>query len=335
MSKKSDKRKRVDPNEYNKLCLSYKEKYKEKEVWKQIVYKGYTTNCAISNYGRIFNIDKIRIPNITKCNLHFATNIKIDGTKKTKCIGIYRLVALMFIPIPEKYIKMGYTIDELVVDHKRDGDKDNFQDNTIWNLQWLTHRENISKASSCGHRKPFERGFRDRLDGLILNGMDNKYIYMTLYEEYGYTKDEMKSMIQVRRRRLGKTLKDHYENDKKYVKKIDNMILNGMSNKEIAEKLNMDTSTRPAMRLLQYRRSILKKPANVSRYLNNADNEKMKELIASGMKNKEIIKYFHLENLDENEKTKLNKTISTRRYQYKKKYNEITSSRPFLSFAVT
>lgn len=302
---------------YNELCISYREKYKEKEIWKPVVIDDITSRYMISNYGRIFDIDKIKIPTIYFLNKHYWVTIKLDNGKRMN-MGVYRIVALMFIDVPEKYFELGYTKKDLFVDHIRDGEPDNFDDNTIWNLQWLTCRENTSKAAKCGIRSAFPNGFKEELDKMILDDCSNAEIYETLFDKYGYTKEELKADVQVRRRRLGKTLKEHHENDKEFVDKIDSLLKEGLSNDEIIEKLNMPDDGRASRRLLQYRRSLLKIPATSSKYLSNEDNELLKQMIMDGKKTKEIVKFFKLDNLPDNERKKFEATVGARRHLYKK-----------------
>ena len=314
---------------YNQICLSYREKYQEKEEWKPIIYKGITSKYLISNYGRIFDREKIKIPSVSLEKNHYRVNLNLDNKTRLR-IGTYRLVALMFIPIPQKYLDAGYTVDELVVDHKRDGDEDNLEDNTIWNLQWLTHRENISKAANCGYRAAYPKEFRNELDEMILDDCGNKEIYEYFKNKYGYEKEEIKAQIQVRRRRLGKTLKEHHENDKEFTAKIDKLLKQGLSNEEIIKKLNMPTEGRSSGRLLQYRRSLLNIPANASDYLDNEQNEKLKELIAKGYSTNEIINYFKLNNLPPEVLKKFRATVGSRRSQYKKNVLGLEPRKPIL-----
>ena len=323
MSKPKNIYSKVDKYEYDNLCLSYIEKYKNPEEWKDVIINGITTKYVISNYGRIRNTDNGKIPSIRMNNKHYYTSINLD-TGKSKNIGTYRLVAMMFIDIPKKYLDMGYTMDKLVVDHTRDGDEDNFNDNTVWNLQWLTCRENTAKASKCGYREAFAIGFRAELDQMILDGYDNKSIYEFCKNVYGYNKEDLKATIQVRRRRLGKTLKEHYERDEEFVKIVDELILKGMSNVAIREEIFFTESDKSVNRFLQYRRSILNVPAQTSKYLSNEDNEQMTILIKEGKSNKEIIDYFKLNDLDKDTLLKINATIGARRYQYKKQMRDNT-----------
>lgn len=320
---KNEKSIKIDKHEYDELCLSYIKKYQKPEIWKQVIINGITTKYIISNYGRIRNIDKNTIPGIIQHNGHYRVDIKID-TGKRKSIGTYRLVAMMFIDIPQKYLDMGYTMDMLVVDHIRDGDKDNFDDNTVWNLQWLTCRENTAKAAKCGYREAFAIGFRAELDRMILEDYDNNEIYKFCKDVYGYDKKELKAMVQVRRRRLGKTLKEHHERDKEFVKTVDALIKQGMSNVEIKEKILFTESEKSVDRFLQYRRETIKVPAQTSKYLSNEDNEKLTLLIKEGKRNKEIIEYFKLDKLDEETLLKINATISSRRCLYKRQMRDNT-----------
>lgn len=322
MGKKSNKRKyeqdttKFDRYLYDDICLLYKEKYKKPEEWRNVIIDGYVTKFAISNYGRIVNIETEEIPRIYRGRGHFYTSI-YSKNNKTRRIGTYRLVAMMFIDVPEIYGELGYEMEDLLVDHKRDGDRDNFYDNTVWNLQWLTTRENTSKASKCGYRKPFSVEFKERLDKMILDDCDNKEIYK-MCKEYGYEKDEIKSMIQVRRRRLNKTLKEHYEHDKKFVKTIDILLKQGLSNDEIIKKLKMPTDTRTSTRLLQYRRSILKIPANPSRHFTIEQNEMVRKFIEEGLDNEEIINRLGMNDLDKDKLRKINATLTARKRLYKK-----------------
>lgn len=305
---------------YDMLCRSYFNKYKKQEKWRPVVINGVSSNYLISNYGRLRNINTEEMPSISIINDHFVTYIRLnDGSVKSP-IGTYRLVALMFIPIPQKYLDMGYTIDTLVVDHIRDGDEDNLHDNTVWNLQWLTYRENISKAANCGLRPAFPIDFRDKLDKMILDDYCNKDIYDWCLSEYGYKKEDMKALIQVRRRRLGKTLKEHHEEPKEFTKKIDELIMKGYTNREIYAELGMPLDGRKSGRLVQYRRSLMKVPDQKSKYFTNEQNEKVNLMIEQGKGAQEILRAFDLDSMSEEEINKLRNSIYARCHLYRKKH---------------
>lgn len=314
---------------YNELCLSFKEKYNKPEEWRILVYDGITTPYAISNYGRIIDLDNMTVPrmyiNSSNSSDYYIASIKIDTGKRIR-ESMHRLVAMAFIPIPEKYLEIGYTEKDLVVDHIRDCEEDNHDDNTIWNLQWLTQFENGAKYNNIAYariRAPFSIEFRKHLDKMICDDFNNDEIYKVCLEKYGFTKKEIKATLQVRRRRLGKTLKEHHENDVEFVAKIDDLLKKGYSNDEIIDELNMSREGRASRRLLQYRRSLLKIPANVSRYLTNEQNEILNSLIEKDAGNakeicNEIIKICDLKLSDEDYK-KFILTVRARIRLYKTK----------------
>ena len=324
-NKKKDSSSVFDKKVYNDLCLSYKDKYKKEEEWKRVIIDNVPTKYAVSNYGRVFNLDKKESTSIYYHNKHYSVYISLPNGQSRR-FGTYRLVALMFLPSPIKYLERGYSMADLVVDHKRDGDEDNFDDNTMWNLQWLTNRENTAKAANCGYREAFEYGFRQKLDRMILDGYNNKEIYEWCLNDYGYKKEDIKATLQVRRRRLGKTLKEHHENDKDFVKKIDKLLLKGFSNDEIIDILNMPDDGRASRRLLQYRRSILKTPAETSKYFTPEQNEIVNKLLDEDVPNKEIIRILHFDNLDEDSLTKIKATLRARRRQHKQKHKIASST---------
>ena len=130
---------------YYNYIKDYMEIYKQPEVWKRFVFRGYKTPYEVSNYGRIFNVKKNKFVNPVRIGKYYRITLYIPGFKKFS-IQVQRIVALTFIDIPKKYLDMGLIEDDLVVDHRRDGDEDNHEDNTVWNLQWLTASENSAKV---------------------------------------------------------------------------------------------------------------------------------------------------------------------------------------------
>lgn len=113
---------------------------KVNEIWRAI--KEYP-NYEVSNQGRVRNIKTHRIlqPSYTKDGYQFVGLYK-DG--KQKYYRINRLVAEAFIPIPQTYLDKGYSKETLQVDHI----DENKQNNSVANLQWLTHKENLVKSKA-------------------------------------------------------------------------------------------------------------------------------------------------------------------------------------------
>ena len=124
------------------------------ELWKPIVIKEkYKTKYSISNFGKVRNDETGRILKDTMHGkYHMITLPYVDENGEHKKFGTHvcRLVAVAFIPIPKKYTKKGLGFDDLEVDHMRDGDPLNHDDDSIYNLQWITKKENIKKAHEAG-----------------------------------------------------------------------------------------------------------------------------------------------------------------------------------------
>ena len=107
------------------------------EEWRPVVWPGITMNMYfVSNCGRVCN-DKGQILKLYLINsgYYVAKLFKDKETRKTcnnrfKAITIHRLVLSTFCPVPN--------MNELTVNHK-DGNKAN---NCLWNLEWMTQREN-------------------------------------------------------------------------------------------------------------------------------------------------------------------------------------------------
>ena len=93
---------------------------------KIISYKGYTSSKPIV------------VKSINGPHGYQKVNISMHG--KEKLISVHRLVAEAFIPNPD---------NKPEVNHK-DGNKKN---NAVWNLEWVTSKENIAHAYRTGPRK--------------------------------------------------------------------------------------------------------------------------------------------------------------------------------------
>lgn len=134
----------------------------EVEEWKDINLGDYPL-YQISNHGRVRRKDNKYIinpfhsyrkdengkfiktrPTYLRVQLYYYEN----GKRKKKHFEISRLVAEYFIPIPQKYIDSGYTIDTLQVNHIYGGYK--IYNNFASNLEWCTADENIIKAHETG-----------------------------------------------------------------------------------------------------------------------------------------------------------------------------------------
>jgi hypothetical protein len=96
----------------------------ECEEWKDVV--GYEDSYMISSLGRLLSKRGILKPSLASG--YYAVNLYKEGVHKTW--KIHRLVGLHFIPNPDELPE---------VDHKNR----NKLDNSIQNLRWVSHRDNM------------------------------------------------------------------------------------------------------------------------------------------------------------------------------------------------
>lgn len=106
------------------------------EIWKDVI--GYEDEYMVSNTGKMFSLKSGKQLKIykDKDGYHKAT---FSRKQKKKLFLIHREVIKSFSTNPE---------NKRCVNHK-DGNKSN---NAIDNLEWCTHKENISHADSTGLR---------------------------------------------------------------------------------------------------------------------------------------------------------------------------------------
>ena len=114
---------------------------------------------------------------ITKRGYHYV-NLHLKG--KRRMVSVARLIAEHSIPIPEKYIKMGYTMKNLVVDHIREDDQlKSRSDNSVHNLQWLTETENLYKRTLYlkNNMNTIDVKASDDLTGILIGELNPSSIY--------------------------------------------------------------------------------------------------------------------------------------------------------------
>lgn len=126
------------------------------EVWLPV--KGYEDRYEVSNLGSVRSLKtkKLLRGDITKDGY---IRIKLwDGVKYTSKM-IHRLVAEAFLPLPDD------NSDRYEVDHI-DNDVSH---NSIDNLQWLTHKDNLDRSFLLGHqRKPKKMVYQFSLDKKLI-----------------------------------------------------------------------------------------------------------------------------------------------------------------------
>lgn len=141
------------------------------EIWKAIEeYPEYLNLYSVSNKGRVMSLK--RPSNITTGNSHTPTKgfrsarilkpfhsrrylcVKLCKDTKEKTVLIHRLVAKAFIPVPERFIEVGLTSNDLEVNHI-DGNPAN---NDVTNLEWCTKQENMDHAKQNHLMPPGKKG---------------------------------------------------------------------------------------------------------------------------------------------------------------------------------
>lgn len=133
------------------------------EIWKNIIeYEGL---YQISNLGNVKSVKKDKIMKVGINNFGYK-RLWLSKENKSKGFLLHRLIAIHFIPNPDNLSE---------VNHK-DADKLN---NSINNLEWCSHSENMAHANSMGlistiemikTLKKYNSLDRDKAAKLINNG---------------------------------------------------------------------------------------------------------------------------------------------------------------------
>ena len=108
-----------------------------KEIWKDVI--GFEPYYKVSNKGEVFSMRKNSIlPGYTDKDGYLRVSLQ-GATKNKKIMAIHRIVALAFIPNPERKPE---------VNHK----DFNRKNNCSTNLEWATRKEN-TKYSLANYKK--------------------------------------------------------------------------------------------------------------------------------------------------------------------------------------
>ena len=301
----------------------------ESEVWKDIIIDNSYTGYQVSTYGNI-RLKKTKEKINTWENIYSALKrpylmVRLNwvdpNTKKkyTKICSVSRLVAINFIPIPRKYKKDGLSYDDLEVDHLRDGDDDNHRDNSIYNLQWITRKENVQKAKEAGlYNKDYLKGIK-RL-GTGMRGSDNheshynEQIIRDICEDLVENKLIIKDIA--KKNNVPRTLVEDvkkgrawphvsceydfsgydmiegsvYNYHKKDLKLLEDLILADASNDVIRNVLKWDTNKTTATLISKYRKKLGKTLQKPRRTFSKEYIEKIDSLIKEGKTTSEISK---------------------------------------------
>ena len=107
----------------------------DQEIWKDI--DGYDGIYQVSNFGRVKNV---RYNRLLKLGHNEKGYVRVTLTKNNKCktLKVHRLVAIAFISKPSKDEEINH------INNIRD-------DNRVSNLEWCSHRKNMSLTKNKKH----------------------------------------------------------------------------------------------------------------------------------------------------------------------------------------
>ena len=297
------------------------------EEWKKIIVKNkYTTNYSVSNFGKIRNDKTGKILKPHKAGKYYLINIQYvnnEGKRKTYGSYISRLVAIAFIPIPERYRKLELDYNDLEVDHIRDGAWDNHDDNSIYNLQWLTHDENVEKAKNQGLYEKFNLKGTKQPDWNWMIGEDNANSIYDSKLVHKICKDIQKNELSMREIAEKYDVKYGFITDikarktwthisclydfSKYNKRknqydthtddarefLDKLIVSGATNSEIYRLMKLDPK-KDCYWISKRRKNLNCSVSKRTKY-DKDFIENLHKLILDGKSNKEIMKILNLE----------------------------------------
>lgn len=226
------------------------------ETWRKVIYKDVKTDMyMVSNLGKVKNV-------LTDTELHPWTGnngylyVALMGVKnKPIKIGVHVLVATMFIPIPNKLLKL----NEPIVPNHDDFDKTN---NTVANLRWMTYAMNNEWNYIHGHCKVGEQcqnaKVSDELVETICGLMEKGYLNKDILHVLSLPNDRYHKALltSIRTGKHWKHISSKYniinkntlrKNTDEFVDSICKLIEKGYSVKEMREILNIpNTDTEKA-----------------------------------------------------------------------------------------
>ena len=297
------------PEDEKKERKYYEEMENTTEQWRPVYLNGVVYPYEISNLARLRRVDTHKI---IKPLLSSSGYYQYELWKKNKSVrsGAHRLVATAFIPVPNKYIKDGYEISDLEINHI-DGVKTH---NLPYNLEWCTSQENIDHAWKIGLCDPItgqnasiystSKETVHRICKLLARGWSSKDIS----DELGVTFDTVRN---IRAGKSWKYISKKYKfkpsiasipykiDDATFHKICQDIEDNEMKNKEIAKKYNIAPAYVSDIRRGDVRPEISKDydfKKNAYKKLAKRDNDDLIHLICSnlqhGVKPTEIKKKY-------------------------------------------
>lgn len=159
------------------------------EIWKDV--SGFEGIYKVSNKSRIMSLPRKSVPNKVILKQVVSTN----GYLVVNLSGIvcysHRIIAKEFIPNPE---------NKPQVNHKN-GIKN---DNRLYNLEWVTHQENIQHGHDLGLWK-YADSKGENHNSCKLTDQDVLNI-RSLYKSGSFTHKEIAKAYDIGRRQIGKII---------------------------------------------------------------------------------------------------------------------------------
>ena len=228
------------------------------EEWRTLIYYGVPTRYAVSSIGRVKSLQRFG-NGYTKEREHILSQSKVGNycvvtiyiNKKPIQEYVHRLVAMMFIPVPQELLDIGYTMETLEVNHILSG-VEYKDDNRAVNLEWVT--------GSGNKKHDYNTGIRNRGEDSHLATKNTEaqiHNVCKLLEENIYTVTEISSITGVAtgevydilyggswvhissKYELSKYTPKNKKYSDKIIDQIRKLLYDGVSMKDISSKLNI------------------------------------------------------------------------------------------------
>lgn len=266
---------------------------KEKE-WYRLIIDGIKTNYAVNKNGELMNLDKWEVVPTFMLSGYPTYHVVVKGSpvKERFDVGVHRLLAACFIPIPKHFRRRGYDQTMLIPNHK-DGIKSH---STLDNLEWVTTRGNAIHAQQTGLLDTYsgENSHLAKITNedakIICEELQNGLKPREISEKYGYT---LKQCTHIYTGETWKRLSKNYDFSKARSKRItmgtDNLVKKSYDamericseNEEINELLHMNDFDNSVHELDG---KLIKKKICRHIVTTSSDDKKWRRLIVDGVK---------------------------------------------------
>ena len=264
-----------------------------KEKWKQAIVNGKHAREYVSSLGRVYDINSGKLLKLTPGKYNYI-RVNLHVNNKTKPCGLHRVVLETFRGSPPE------GMEEPQADHI----SGIVLDNSIDNLQWLSKIDNIKKEMAMrdinGENNPNSKYNKITAEIVCRLLQENK---MTIREIANVTNTETSFVYDLKYQRAWKHVSKKYNTrnhtvldadyDPEVPKKINELILEGKTNKEIRKILNLENNQKTAD-ILSHHRKRLGKGLRKSPRLPVELTEKITNMILIGKTNSEIYSELNL-----------------------------------------